>query len=82
MEGTVRQRVLVGRRKDELEGASFRGVLPITVLGRDKREYPVRLIIEGPEKKFRFKLPVEPLEIELNKYNEMLAHDVLENRDW
>jgi hypothetical protein len=82
VQGTVRQHVVFGKKKEELEGVYFRGVVPITVLGVDRQEYPVRLIVEGEETPFAFKLPVKPLEVDLNKYGEILAHDVLENRSW
>ena len=39
-----------------------------------------RVLVEGQETPFAFKLAVEPREVTLNKYGEMLAHDVLENR--
>jgi hypothetical protein len=82
VEGNVKQRVVAGQKKRELDDIFYRGIVPITVLGRDKQEYPARLLVEGSETPFAFKVPVEPLEIELNKYGEILAHPPLENRSW
>jgi aminopeptidase N len=82
VEGTVKQRVVVGLKKHELEGVYYRGVIPITVTGKDQQEYPARLLVEGAETPFAFKVPVKPDEITFNKYGEILAHPVLENRSW
>ena len=75
--GNVRQKVVAGREKWELDGVYYEGVVPITVLGRDKVEYPARIVVNGPETPFRFKVPVRPLEVTLNKYGEILARDVV-----
>jgi aminopeptidase N len=80
VEGRIKQRVVFGKKKEELDGVFFRGVVPITVLGKDRQEYTIKVLVEGEETPFNFKLPVEPREVTLNKYGEMLAHDVLENR--
>jgi hypothetical protein len=80
VEGSIKQRVLFGKQKELLEGVFFRGVVPITVVGKDREEYTIRVVVEGEQTPFTFKLPVEPREVTLNKYGEMLAHDVLENR--
>jgi hypothetical protein len=82
VEGTVKQRVVAGLKKHELDGVYYRGVVPITVVGKDRQEYPARLLVEGPETPFAFKVPVKPDEIVFNKYGEILAHPVLENRSW
>jgi hypothetical protein len=80
VEGRIQQRVLFGKKKEPLDGVYFRGVVPITVLGKDGQEYSIRVLVEGRETPFTFKLAVEPREVTLNKYGEMLAHDVLEDR--
>jgi aminopeptidase N len=83
VQGNVKQRVVVGRDKTELPNTVFRGVASITVLGKDRKEYgPVRVVMNKAEEPFVFKVPVEPLEIVLNKNLDMLSHDVLVNRTW
>ncbi len=83
IEGTIDQRVVLGSRKDELDGVFYRGVVPITVKGKDKQTYTKRLIVEAqPTTSFGFKVPVEPDIIVLNELGEILAHPVLENRSW
>lgn len=83
VEGKLKQRVVLGRDKIVLPGKLFRGVASITVTGKDKKEYgPVRIPINNSEESFRFKVPVEPLEVTLNKGLDMLSEDVLVNRSW
>jgi hypothetical protein len=82
VEGTVNQRIVVGNKSKYhvMPDTYYRGVVQITVTGKDKQEYPVRFVVEGPETPFAFKVPVAPRQIVLNKDNEMLSLDVLENR--
>lgn len=82
VEGNIKQRIVVGKGEHELRGESYRGIISITVDGADKQEYPVQVLLDGPDTPFQFKVPVEPIELTLNKNLEMLAHDVLENRSW
>jgi hypothetical protein len=82
VEGDIKQRIVVGLTKEVLPGKTFRGVVTINVTGKDKKEYPVRILVENETTPFAFKLPVEPREIALNENGGMLAHDVLVNRDF
>jgi hypothetical protein len=82
VEGNIKQRIVVGGTKEVLPGKTFRGVVTITVTGRDKKEYPVKILVEKETTPFVFKVPVEPREIALNENGGMLAHDVLVNRDF
>jgi len=77
VEGRVRQRLVLGTRSksDVLDGAYYRGRTTITVIGRDKKEYPYRLILNGLETPFVFKIPAEPRDVLLNKNGEILALD-------
>lgn len=81
IEGTVKQRVILGRTGEVLEGQTYRGVVDVTV---DAKGGPFvsRLIINGPETPFRLKVPAKPLDIVLNKDNELLAYDVVVNQDF
>jgi aminopeptidase N len=82
VEGDIKQRIVVGLSKEVLPGETFRGVVTINVTGKDKKEYPVKILVEEETTPFAFKLPVEPREIALNENGGMLAHDVLVNRDF
>jgi hypothetical protein len=84
IEGTIEQRVLVGskRSNDVLEGRYYRGVADITVK-TTKQEYNQRVVIEGEQTPLVLKVPDKPLEIILNKENDILAHDILTNQgEW
>jgi len=83
VQGNVKQRIVAGKEKNVLDGVYYRGVVPITVTFRKgKDELRKRIMVEGAESKFAFKLPKEPLEIAFNKYGEILAHDVKVNETW
>ncbi|MGH9388851.1 MAG: hypothetical protein ACRD1Z_04495, partial [Vicinamibacteria bacterium] len=78
VEGQVEQKILVGRKKDVLEGTYFRGRVPITIKWKDGNEQFYDLIVEAQSKTtFKFKLPQAPASLVFNKYDEMLAHDVI-----
>ncbi|MCP3977889.1 MAG: M1 family metallopeptidase [bacterium] len=76
VEGKVRQRVFAGKHDVLLEGVYYRGVVPVTVLGKDKQEYSARVVVEGPETPFAFKVPVKPLDVTVNKYGETLSRPI------
>jgi hypothetical protein len=77
VEGTIQQEVFVGAKGRRLPGVYYRGIVPITVRGKGQMEYPAKVVVEGPETEFQFKVPEEPREVTLNKYGELLAYDVL-----
>lgn len=78
--GKIRQRVLVGRNRYAAPGSYYRGVVPITVeLGKGE-EFPAKVLVQGAETPFQFKVAKEPRDVVFNKYHEILAHDVLVNR--
>jgi hypothetical protein len=84
VEGRIRQRVLIGNRTryHVMDGKYYRGVVQVTVTGKDKKEYPVRFAIEGPETPFAFKVPVAPRDVVLNEHHELLSHETLVGRDF
>ena len=77
--GTIKQRMMAGEpsRRVQVSAEDFRAKVPITVLGKDKKEYSIPVIVEGDETPFRFKVPSKPLKVTLNKYMETLAYDVV-----
>ena len=85
VEGTIKQRIVVGNRSKfhVMPDTYYRGLVSVTVTGKDKQEYPVRFAVQAQaETPFAFKVPSEPREVVLNKNGEMLAHDTLVNRDF
>jgi hypothetical protein len=83
VEGKIEQRIVIGNKfkKTVVEGKSYRAVVPITVVGK-KQEYVSKVLVEGPEAAFRFKVPERPVEVVLNKEGQSLSHDVVTNKSW
>ena len=82
VEGNVKQRVVAGLKKHVLDDVYYRGMVPVTVIGRDRQEYRKSILVEGAETQFVLKVPVEPMEITFNSHGEILAHPVLDNLDF
>ncbi len=82
VEGVVKQNLMIGNNanKEVMPDEYYRGFVWVTVLGKKKQEFRSRLVIQGAETPFKLKVPVRPLEVSLNKKDEILAHDVLVNR--
>lgn len=78
--GKIRQRVVAGVNKYLVEGVYYRGVVPITLVFGKGKESPAKVLVEGKETSFQFKVPEEPKDVVFNKYNEILAYDILVNR--
>jgi hypothetical protein len=79
IEGTIRQRVYLGKTDHLMEGRVYRGVVDVTVKGKGG-PYIKRVVINQEETPILLKVPVKPLEIALNENGEMLAHDTLYKR--
>jgi hypothetical protein len=81
IEGKILQRIIVGNKRtnEPIEGQHYRGVADITVK-TSKNEYQQRVLIEGGETPLRLKVPEKPLDVFLNKENDILAHDILVNK--
>jgi len=84
IEGSVKQRVVIGnnRNYDIVDGQQFRGVVYITAVTKKGQEFKSRIIVQGAETPFRVTVPEKPLEVALNKYGEILAHDAKLNVAW
>ncbi len=80
--GKIKQRVVSGKNKYVLDGVYFTGIVPITVIAAKGKEFPAKIRVQGAETPFQFKVSDEPVDVVLNKYGEILAHDVLVNRPW
>ena len=79
VEGKVTQQIVVGRKAEPLGNEGFRAVVPITILLKSGKEYQYKLLVDGPETKFQFKVGEEPRSVVFNKYGEVLAYDVKTN---
>ncbi|HET6373940.1 MAG TPA: M1 family aminopeptidase, partial [Candidatus Polarisedimenticolia bacterium] len=82
VEGDVVQRIMLkpaSAVKEVLPGLFFKGIVPITVIGKSGKEYRKRVIIEGEKTSFKFNVPEKPKEIIFNKNGESLAYDIKVN---
>ncbi|RMG46146.1 MAG: hypothetical protein D6718_06050, partial [Acidobacteria bacterium] len=73
VEGTVWQRVVLGKEKQVIEGRTFRAAVPVVVQFRDGSEHEQILLVEGPETKVRFKVPKRPKKLIFNGGEAVLA---------
>lgn len=83
VEGTIKQRVVAGKYKQEIPGLYFRAVAPITFVTYEGKEFktPKPLLVQGPETKIPpLKVPEEPVQVIFNKDGEILAHDLVVNQ--
>ena len=73
----IKQRVVIGSGKNvhTLDGQVFRGIIFVTAKAKGG---PVRhrVIINGPETPFQFKVAKKPYDVVLNEAGEMLALDI------
>ncbi len=79
IEGEISQRILMKPAmavKEEMEGRFFKGMVPITVVGKSGKEYRKRVLIETAKVPFKFNVPEQPKEVVFNKHGESLGYDV------
>ena len=84
VEGTIKQRVIVGKQNIELPGVYYRAVAPLTFVTAGGKELKSAkpILVQGAETPFKLKIAEEPVEVYFNKDGEILAQDVLVNRSW
>lgn len=83
IEGSIKQRTVMGKEKIPMPGVFYRGVAPFTFVfhnGKEAKSKPI--LIQGEVTPFKLKLPDEPKQVVFNKDGEILAHDVLYNQPW
>ena len=79
IEGEITQRLFLKPGmavKEEIAGQYFKGMVPITVIGKSGKEYRKKVLIESPKVAFKFNVPEKPKEVDLNKYGESLGYDI------
>jgi hypothetical protein len=84
VEGTVKQRVVYGKFRDEMPGVFYRGVAPLTFVDLNGKETKATkpILVQGAETPFRVIVGEEPEQVFFNKDGEILAEDLLVNRSW
>ena len=75
VEGTIRQRVVLGRERIPMDGVLYEGVVAVTsVSARWKEETTKRMLLDGAETRFQFRVDEEPGDVLLNAHGEMLNY--------
>jgi aminopeptidase N len=84
VEGTIKQRVVMGKDKIELKGVYYRGVAPLTFVDLNGKEVKSAkpMLVQGPETPFKVIVADEPEQVYFNKDGEILAEDTLTNKSW
>jgi hypothetical protein len=84
VEGTIKQRVVMGEDKTELKGVYYRGVAPLTFVDLGGKEVKATkpILVQGAETPFKVIVAEEPEQVYFNKDGEILAEDLLINRSW
>jgi len=84
VEGSIKQRVVMGTDKTELKGVYYRGVAPLTFVDLNGKETKSAkpMLVQGAETPFKVIVAEEPAQVFFNKDGEILAEDTLINRSW
>jgi len=84
VEGSIKQRVVMGEDKTELKGVYFRGVAPLTFvdLNGNEAKSAKPLLVQTAETPFKVIVADEPEFVYFNRDGEILAEDTLINRSW
>ena len=84
VEGSIKQRVVMGEDKTELKGVYYKGVAPLTFvdLGGKEVKSSKPMLVQGAETPFKLIVADEPEQVYFNKDGEILAEDLLINKRW
>jgi hypothetical protein len=84
VEGTIKQRVVMGQAKTELKGVYYKGVAPLTFVDLNGKEVKSAkpMLVQGAETPFKVIVADEPEFVYFNKDGEILAEDLLINQSW
>jgi aminopeptidase N len=84
VEGSIKQRVVMGSDKTELKGVYYRGVAPLTFIDLNGKEQKSAkpMLVQGAETPFKVIVADEPEQVYFNKDGEILAEESLTNRSW
>jgi len=84
VEGSIKQRVVMGEDKIELKGVYYRGVAPLTFvdLGGKEVKSAKPMLVQGAETPFKLIVAEEPEQVYFNKDGEILAEDLMINQSW
>jgi hypothetical protein len=84
IEGSIKQRVVFGKTREEMAGVYYRGVAPLTFVDLNGKEVKSArpMLVQGAETPFKVIVADEPEQVYFNKDGEILAEDLLINRSW
>ncbi len=82
IEGTIFQRVVLGKKHDVLKDTYYRGAIPVKVAFADGTSKKFPILVEGKETHIRFKVTKKPRKIGFNAENEILSPVVAKGEDW
>jgi len=84
VEGSIKQRVVMGADKTELKGVYYRGVAPLTFVDSNGKEVKSArpMLVQGAETPFKLIVADEPEQVYFNKDGEILAANLLINQSW
>ncbi len=82
VEGTILQRVILGKKQEVLPETYFRGAIPVKISFADGSVQKVPLLVEGETTTVRFKVPKEPKKIGFNADNEILSPNATKGSGW
>ncbi len=84
VEGSIKQRVVMGLDKTEIPGVYFKGVAPLTFIDLNGKEVKSQkpMLVQGAETPFKVIVADEPEQVVFNKDGEILAEDPLTNKSW
>jgi hypothetical protein len=84
VEGSIKQRVVMGTDKTELKGVYYKGVAPLTFIDLSGKEVKSAkpMLVQGAETPFRVIVADEPEFVYFNKDGEILAENLLVNQSW
>lgn len=82
VEGKILQRVIIGLKKNVLEGVYYKSLVPIRTEYADGKSDPNPVFVEGPETSFRFKVPSKPTKVSFASESEVLASSISSGTSW
>ena len=82
VEGTIKQKVVLGKDEDVLEDTFFRGAVPVRIVYTDGTTEDKPVLVEGELTNVRFKVAKKPKKIIFNGEGEILTEKMIKAKDF
>lgn len=82
VEGTIKQRVVLGKKEDVLKNTFFRGAVPVRIVYTDGTTEDKPVLVEGELTRVRFKVAKKPKKIVFNGEGEILLEKMVKTKDF